>query len=153
MKFDGKCIHGKGNIWHTKPHTMHSYSDVLIYYLGILMPYGGECCICKIPIYLNEFLFVCDCEDDIGFQQYCVWCVQSMMVQYRSIKSLLYEFLNDILDGDCIQQIVMFCAGKVESVDKQCKESNRIDDTKTQNALANIGFMCKKTQTQMISII
>ena len=56
-------------------------------------------------------MYHCDMKEH--GHDFCINCIQSLTTQYSEMKPILMELLSDILDGNCIDEIVTYCVGKV----------------------------------------
>merc|ERR1712228_91433 len=71
---------------------------------------GYTCDICRCEASRYEFMYHCLADDNHGF---CVSCIYSMILQHDEMKSFINECLDNLLNADCIEEIVAFCLGKV----------------------------------------
>eukprot|EP01084_Bolivina_argentea_P090845 163600_1 len=70
---------------------------------------GYSCSICRCELSRYEFMFFCPNSR----HGYCVSCMYSFILQHNEMKIFLYECLDELLNEDCIEQVVTFCVGKV----------------------------------------
>eukprot|EP01084_Bolivina_argentea_P187742 323325_1 len=77
---------------------------------------GYTCDLCRVEVCQFDFMYHCDCNEN-NSHDFCVSCVHSLVLQNNEMKQLLYGILIDIIDDDCIDQIVMFCVGNVIQFD------------------------------------
>ena len=77
---------------------------------------GYSCDICQMELDWFQYAFRCDCSTGSVIRAnhgYCVSCIDSIMMQYNELKPFISQLLTDILDDQCIEEIVAFCVGKV----------------------------------------
>ena len=72
---------------------------------------GYTCDICRCEISRYDYMF--HCKSDIDIHDYCISCVDAIILQYNQMKKFIDNCLNEQLNDDCIDQIVTFCVGKV----------------------------------------
>eukprot|EP01084_Bolivina_argentea_P218149 370251_1 len=75
---------------------------------------GYTCDICRIEVSWYDLAYKCDSDEEDVF---CLSCIHSMVVQHKQMKQLLSLLLTDVVNDDCIEQIVTFCVGKVIKFD------------------------------------
>ena len=72
--------------------------------------FGYTCDICRSEISWYEIMYHCTCTHQHDF---CVTCIHSMLQQYEEMKQLISKIMRNVIDDDCIGEIVSFCVGKV----------------------------------------
>ena len=75
---------------------------------------GYACEICRVEIGYFEYMWHCKHEKVPDRHAYCLTCVHSMVQQYNEMEQFLADLLLDIVDMDCIIEIVAYCVGKVK---------------------------------------
>ena len=70
-----------------------------------------SCDLCRCEVSYNSMIWRCineDHEHDI-----CLSCVNYMVQQYHQMQELLVQILDDVMNRDIIEEIVVFCVGRV----------------------------------------
>eukprot|EP01084_Bolivina_argentea_P171516 297145_1 len=80
------------------------------------------CDICNIEIDWFEYVYACNCEVSDIFGEdhvFCIACIYSVIIQYKQLKPFLCELLKQVINDDCIEQIVAFCVGRIVECETQ----------------------------------
>ena len=75
---------------------------------------GYTCDICRCEISRYEWMYHCTAEHS---HDYCLSCIYSIISQHKEMKQFINDCLLDLLNADCIEQIITFCMGTVTKFD------------------------------------
>ena len=72
---------------------------------------GYSCDICRVEVRYFEYMWNCTNPDQ--YHGYCLSCTYSMVQQHDEMQDFLEEILDGVINRDCIEEIVVFCVGKI----------------------------------------
>ena len=72
---------------------------------------GYSCDICRVE--LSYFEYMWHCTNTEHKHDFCLTCIHSMVEQYTEMQEFLMEILEGVVNKDCVEQIVVFCVGKI----------------------------------------
>ena len=109
--FDERFKLKKNNTWYD---YIGAYQDKCQYLRETDWCY--VCDICRVEMTFYDMYYECDGNDDDDGHKchvFCMSCINSMDIGYRHYKKMVYGSLGRILDNDCMEEIVTFCAGNI----------------------------------------
>eukprot|EP01083_Nonionella_stella_P008309 23896_1 len=95
---------------------------------------GYTCDICRMEVNWYEFVYHCECKGD--GHDFCVSCVDACCAQYETMQPFVAQLLCDRLNDHCIEEVVSFCVGKINTfhieqkdVEMTTQDKDSIDDS------------------------
>eukprot|EP01083_Nonionella_stella_P028858 79541_1 len=116
------------------------------YMNGVKSINGFICNICNVFTKWNEFVFVCSCdlpESIHDVHVFCLSCVHSQYTERNTMKPLISAFLYDVLDDNCIEEIVAFCFGECRTFD-MTQTSTDVDQYDTNDKVCMVDTIGRK---------
>ena len=88
-----------------------------------------SCDICRCVSGCYEYMYHCDMDHSGEHgHDFCLSCIHALKTQYYEIKPFLMKLLSDILDSNCINEIVTYCVGTVIKFDVSNVGNNNNND-------------------------
>ena len=79
--------------------------------------YGGfSCDLCRCEVRYFEYMWHCGNKEHV--HDLCLSCMYSNLQQYKEMKKFLVGVLDKVVNRDIIEEIVVFCVGKVNKFDR-----------------------------------
>eukprot|EP01084_Bolivina_argentea_P253521 425875_1 len=76
---------------------------------------GYSCDLCRIEVKYFEYMWHCDNGDHE--HDFCLSCIHSVLQQFYEMKNFIIELLDGVINRDCVEEIIAFCVGKVNTFD------------------------------------
>ena len=77
--------------------------------------FGYSCDICRIDVTFFDYMW--HCKNGDHRHDFCLDCIHSIIKQYDQMQEFLCGILKSELNKDCIEQIVIYCVGRVIKFD------------------------------------
>ena len=61
-----------------------------------------------------EYMWHCKHKEVEQRHAFCLDCIYSMIQQYHQMEQFLGDLLLDVVNMDCVTEIVAYCVGKVK---------------------------------------
>ena len=82
-------------------HLDTDYSDSL----------GFSCDICRVEVNMYDNMY--NCSKDNKSHDFCISCIYGIIVEYQEMKRFLADILQDVVNNDCLEEILSFCVGRI----------------------------------------